>query len=52
MDEKIKNVSNQAETKHKKQVDDHNKKIKSLQHRVRDQMGPFYITVYIQVTIQ
>jgi polyhydroxyalkanoate synthesis regulator phasin len=36
MDEKIKNISNQAETKHKKQVDDHNKKIKSLQHRVRD----------------
>ena len=36
MDEKLKNLSNQAETKQKKQADEHNKKIKSLQLRVRN----------------
>jgi hypothetical protein len=34
MEEKLKNISNQAEAKHKKQADEHNKKIKSLQQRV------------------
>lgn len=36
MDEKIKSMANQAESKHKKQADEHNKKIKSLQLRVKD----------------
>jgi polyhydroxyalkanoate synthesis regulator phasin len=36
MEQKMKNLSNQAETKHKKQVEEHNKKIKSLQQRVRN----------------
>lgn len=35
MDQKLKNLSNQAEIKHKKQADEHNKKIKSLQQKVR-----------------
>lgn len=36
MDEKLKNLSNQAETKQKKQAEEHNKKVKSLQLKVKD----------------
>ncbi|XP_028399082.1 kinectin-like [Dendronephthya gigantea] len=36
MDEKLKNLSNQAEIKHKKQADEHNKKIKSLQQKIKE----------------
>lgn len=38
MEEKLKNASNQAEAKHKKQADDHNKKIKSLQQKVSENL--------------